>query len=69
MSVAQQVEKYIPASEDDEARWEPDGDYNDLEFRQAYIGRVSRWCLLIQGKRSDSCATFLVSIDTHHGQK
>lgn len=42
MSVAQQVERYIPASEEDEARWEPDGDYNDLEFRQAYIGRVSR---------------------------
>jgi len=35
------VEKYIPASEDEESRWEADGDYDDLDIEKVYVGRVS----------------------------
>jgi hypothetical protein len=41
MTVSQQVEKYIPANDEEESRWEPDADYNDVEVKQAYVGRVS----------------------------
>ena len=35
------MEKYIPASEDEESRWEADGDYDDLDIEKVYVGRVS----------------------------
>jgi hypothetical protein len=41
LSVKQKVEKYIPASEDEESRWEADGDYDDLDIEKVYVGRVS----------------------------
>ena len=42
LSVKQKVERYIPASEDEESRWEADGDYDDLDIEKVYVGRVSR---------------------------
>lgn len=40
LSVKQKVEKYIPASEDEESRWEADGDYDDLDIEKVYVGRI-----------------------------
>lgn len=57
MTVSQKVEKFIPPTEDEESRWEPDADYNDVEVKQAYVGRIP---IMV---RSNFCYTHKMSAE------